>query len=215
MKIPKTLGLVLGTFVGLAAIAAPAHATDLIIVEQSMLRFVCMFDADCSSSVLPRDVGKLPTAQPGSDPRLQSFSFEAKSGTPADGTTVYVYRVDLPPTDSYGECLTGLVVNFGPPAQMPSAVANAPHMFVITSDGHGTVGVKSAEQEGDFIQFNFDGAVCPGQSTLFFGLPSKNPPVTSSAILFGYGRPPVTDATATAPKHERLAPPGNLRLDTL
>jgi hypothetical protein len=212
----KILNTAFGAAAALAAMVCPApiHATDLIIVDQSMLRFVCMFDADCSSSVTPRDIGALPSAQRGTDPRLQSFSFEAKLNTVAAGTTVYVYRLDLTQADPHSECLAGLVINFGPPAQMPSATANAAQVFVITTDGHGTVSVKSAEQDGDFIQFNFEGAVCPGQSSLFFGLASKSPPVSGSASLFGYGYPPITNATAQTPQHENFAP-RKLHLDVL
>jgi hypothetical protein len=93
------------------------------------------------------------------------------------------------------------VVNFGPPARMPSDIANVAHVFVITTGGLGTVGVKSAEQDGDVIEFNFDGPVCAGQSSLFFGLASKNPPVSSEAILFGYGAPPILQASARTPRH--------------
>jgi hypothetical protein len=217
----KILSQILNTSFGvvsaLAALACPApvHAIDLVVVDQSMLQFVCMFDGDCSMSVLPRDIGALPTAQRGSDPRLQSFAFAAKPSSPAAGTTVYVYRVDLTKTDSNTECLAGVTINFGPPAQMPFAVAHVAHVFVITSDGHGTVAVKSAEQDGDFIQFNFDGPLCAGKSSMFFGLPSRSPPASGNVILFGYGSPPITEATAQTPRHERLAPPGNVRLDTL
>jgi hypothetical protein len=186
--------------------SAPVRATELIVVEQSMLRFVCMFDGDCSSSTLPSNIGELPTARPGSDPRLQSFSFEAKAGSPADGTTVYVYRVDLAKAARYTECLAGLMLNFGPPAQMPSAIADVAHIFVIISEGQGTVPVKSAEQDGDFIQFNFKDPVYPGESSMFFGLPSKSPPETSIATLFGYGSPPIAEGTAQTPKHERFVP---------
>jgi hypothetical protein len=201
---------------GLAAAVwpAPANATELIVVDQSMLRFVCMFDADCNGRDTPSDIGALPTARPGSDPRLQSFSFEAKAGTPADGTTVYVYRVDLTKAEPFTECLAGLVLNFGPPAQMPLAIANTAHIFVITTGGNGAVPVKSAEQDGDFIQFNFKDPVCPGQSSMFFGLPSKSLPVSSTATLFGYGSPPISEGTAQTPQHERFAP-RNLSADTL
>jgi hypothetical protein len=49
---PKLLGFVLSAAFGLAATVWPAsaHAVDLIIVEQSILRFICMFDADCSNA---------------------------------------------------------------------------------------------------------------------------------------------------------------------
>jgi hypothetical protein len=199
---PKLWGFVLSTVFALAAVwPAPGHAVDLIIVEQTMLRFVCMFDADCSKSVTPAGISAMPTDQRGSDPRLVSFSFEAKAGSPAAGTTFYVYRVDLTRADSTGECLAGLVINFGPPAIMPFATAHAAHVFVVTAGGPGTVAIKSAEQDREFIQFNFDGPLCGGQSSLLFGLPSNNPPGSSNAMLFGYGTPPVTQALAHTPRY--------------
>jgi len=60
--------------------------------------------------------------------------------------------------------------------------------------------VKSAEQDGDSIQFNFAEPVCAGQSSLFFGLTSLAPAVTSNAMLFGYGTPPVVPVTARTPR---------------
>ena len=54
----------------------------------------------------------------------------------------------------------------------------------------------------------------PGQSSLFFGLPSKSPAVSGPAMLFGYGSPPITGATAQTPQHEKFAP-RNSRLDEL
>lgn len=211
MKIPpKLLGFVFSAG-GLAAAVwpMPAHTMDLAIVEQSMSRFICVFGAVCSNPTVPGDIDALPSLQRGSDPRLQSFSFEARAGTPAAGATVYVYRVDLGRADSFTECLAGLVMNFGPPAPMPFNTANAAQVFVITSGGLGSVAVKSADLDGDFIQFNFDDALCSGQSSLFFGLTSKNPPVSSIAMLFGYGSPPITEATAHTPRHERFVPPSS------
>ena len=204
MKIPPNfLRTAAGAVSGLAAILSqgPARATDLVVADQSMLRFVCMFDPECGSRVLPTDIGALLTAQRGSDPRLQSFSFEARPGTPAAGTTMYVYRVDLT-RQRGGECLAGMVIEFGPPAEVPRATADRAQVFVVTSEGNGTIPVKSAEQDGDFIQFNFDGPVCPRESSLYFGLASKNSPESGSAILFGYGSPPIRDAAAQAPKRD-------------
>lgn len=203
MKILNIFGAAFGAVVGLAAAAwlAPAHATDLIVVNQSMLRFVCLFVGDCSNSIAPSNVGALPPSQLSSDGRLESIVFEAKPDTPAVGTTAYVYRVDLSKVTAHGECLAGLVINFGPPARIPSDIGNAAHVFVITTEGHGTVAVKSAEQDGDFIQFNFNGAVCVGQSSMFFGLASEKPPVSSEATLFGYGSPPIIQTTAQTPRH--------------
>lgn len=199
----------IGCFVGLAPglAAAPAHATDLTVVHQSALEFVCMFDGDCRSRVVPAGMGPITPPEPSSDPRLIASNFPAKPGTPGDGTTVYLYRVDLTTADKASECLSGVVLNFGPLAQIPPVNGNAAHVFVITSgDGVGTVPVKSAEQDGDFIQFNFDGGLCPGASSLMFALPSKHPPGPSNATIFGYGNPPVVTARTTGPTHSLEAP---------
>jgi hypothetical protein len=146
MKIlPKILGTVISIVVGAVFGLATAHAADLIVADQSALKFVCTFDADCGNSITPSGVGALPASQTGSDPRLQWFNFAAKPGTPGAGNTAYVYRVDLTKADAFSECMAGLVVNFGPAAQLSFEIAKVAHVFVITTGGLGTVGIKSAE----------------------------------------------------------------------
>jgi hypothetical protein len=186
----KTLPVILGLAASALLAQTAAQATELIIADQSALKFVCILDADCSNSVVPSNMGALPSSRPGSDPRLRSLSFAAKAGTPGAGTNAYLYRPDLTQTASATECVAGLVVNFGEPARMSFDIANVAHVFVITTGGEGTIGVKSAEQDGDVIQ-----------SSLYFGLASKNPPVSSNATLLAYGTPPIIPATAQAPWH--------------
>lgn len=216
-SIATGVGCLVGLTFGLTV--APVSATDLTVVHQSALKFVCMFDGDCRSSITPAGVGAITPPEPSSDPRLFASSFPAKPGTPGDGTTVYLYRVDLTTADKASECLSGVVLNFGPLAEIPPVNGNTAHVFVITrgdgvtsGDGVGTVPVKSAEQDGDFIQFNFDGGLCPGASSLMFALPSKHPPGPSGATIFGYGSPPVTTAKTIAPMHSPEAP-RNLRVE--
>jgi len=95
-----------------------------------------------------------------------------------------------------------LVVNFGPP---PDAfdISNSPTIFVIAAEGHGTVAVKSAEQERDFIQFNFDGRCAPDKAACCSASPRRTA-VASEAILFGFGSPPVSQTTAQAPRADAL-----------
>jgi hypothetical protein len=210
-SIATGVGCLVGLAPGLAA--APVHATDLTVIHQSALEFICMFDGDCRSSVTPAGIGAITPPEPSSDPRLFASSFPAKAGTPGDGTTVYLYRVDLTGADKATECLSGVVLNFGPLAEIPPVNGNTAHVFVITSgDAAGTVPVKSAEQDGDFIQFNFKDGLCPGASSLMFALPSKHPPGPSGATIFGYGSPPVTTARTIAPKHS-LEPPSNVHVN--
>ncbi len=47
-------------------------------------------------------------------------------------------------------------------------------VFVVTSGGLGTVGLKSAVQAGVKIAFTFTAPVCPGATSYFFGLASKS-----------------------------------------
>ena len=163
-----------------------------------------MFAADCSSGAATGAVGITPPA-PTSDRRLFASSFGAKPGSPGDGTTVYLYRVDLTAdAEKYAECVSGIVLNFGPLAEI---IAHSAQVYVVTTgDSAGTVLVKSAEQDGDYIQLNFGGAVCPSKSSLMFVLPSKFQPAPSRGIIFGYGNPPVAPVSVIQPKHSTTTP---------
>jgi hypothetical protein len=55
-SIATGIGCLIGLAAGLAA--ASAHATDLTVVHQSALEFVCMFDGNCRSSIAPAGVAK-------------------------------------------------------------------------------------------------------------------------------------------------------------
>ena len=198
-------GCLIGLACGLAA--SPIHAADLAVIRQNAQEFICTFEGDCRSGTPPADVGAIIPPEPSSDPRLFASSFPAKAGTPGGGNTVYLYRVDVATTNKANECLSGVVINFGPLADMPPVNGNTAQVFVLTSgDSAGTIPVASAEQDGDFIQLNFEGGLCPGTSTLMFALPSKHPPGSGSATIFGYGYPPVTTAKVTAPKYSTAAP---------
>src|SRR4029077_4493313 len=107
---------------------------------------------------------------PSRRPPPVGFTVPRKAGLSADGTTVYLYRVDLTrDADKYGECVAGVTLNFGELAQIPPVVANKAHVYVITTgDSAGTVHIKSAEQDGDFLQLNFDADLCASKSSLMF-----------------------------------------------
>jgi hypothetical protein len=196
--------------IGLAAGLAPspAHALDLTVVHQTGQEFICMFAADCSTGTATGAIGFAPP-EPTSDHRLFASSFGAKPGSPGDGTTVYLYRVDLTAdAEKFAECVSGVVLNFGPLAQVAPVSANTAHVYIITTgDSAGSILVKSAEQDGDYIQLNFDGAVCPSKSSLMFVLPSKFAPAPSRGVIFGYGHPPVIPVTVIQPKHATTPSP--------
>jgi hypothetical protein len=191
-----------GVVIAAAAVLAlgDAQAATLKVVTVAAPAINCVFDASCKV-VVTDNVGNLTFTPLGAGARLQSRTFAAKAGTPGAGTTAYLYRVDLTQGAGFTECTVGLVVNFGPVTKLPY-VANTPaDVFVVTQGGLGTVGVKSAEQDGDVITFTFDKYLCAGQTSFFFGMAAAKAPMTNAATLYGFGNPPFVQATARAPTH--------------
>ena len=177
-----------------------ARSADLKIVKVNAPAVNCVFDASCTINVSD-SVGNLTYSPLGAGARLQSRTFAAKPGTPAAGKTGYLYRVDLSNGSAFSACTMGLVVNFGPAATLPYLPNNQAEVFVITTGGLGSVGLKSAEQAGDVITFTFEKYLCAGQTSFFFGLASAKGPIAASATLFNFGTPPVVQVDARVPQH--------------
>lgn len=177
-----------------------AQATTLKVVTVAAPAINCVFDASCKV-VVSDNVGNLTFTPLGDGARLQTRTFAAKAGTPGAGTTAYLYRVDLTKGAGFTECTVGLVVNFGPIAKLPYVANNPADVFVITQGGLGSVGVKSAEQNGDVITFTFDKYLCAGQTSFFFGMAAAKAPMANAATLYGLGSPPFVQATARVPTH--------------
>lgn len=74
-------------------------------------------------------------------------------------------------------------------------------MFVVTQGGLGSVGIQSAEQDGDVITFTFDKYLCPGQTSYFFGLAAQKTPVMSTATMFAIGPMAFIQTEARVPQH--------------
>lgn len=177
-----------------------AGAADLKVVTVNAPAINCVFNATCKVTVTD-SVGNLKYTPLGGGARLQSRTYVAKPGTPGAGKTAYLYRVDLTQGAGFTDCLAGMVIDFGPVAQLEYLPGNAAHVFVVTKGGIGSVGVKSAEQDGDVIQFNFSDYLCAGKSTFFFGLAAATAPKTTDATLFGLGSPPLIQTKARVPQH--------------
>jgi hypothetical protein len=178
--------------VSLAACAAP-----LTVVQVGAPDVNCVFNASCKLTVTDT-VDNLPPV-PGYTGKamLQSrTAVAAATGVPGAGTTVYIYRVDLTGATAATDqmCVSSVAVNFGPIAKLPYSGAGKPKadVFVVTSGGLGTVGLKSADQTGSTVTFQISTAsfpapgdpfppVCAGQTTFFFGLASTKAPVASKA----------------------------------
>ena len=198
------------------AIAVLAHALGASAVAAKPLKIVtvgapainCVFNPTCKLTVTDSS-GNLDMpflATPGTA-WLQSRTFTGEPGTPGAGMTGYEYRLSMTQAAGFSDCVLGLVLDFGPVKQLPYTTGTLSDVYVVTAGGVGTVGLKSADQEGNIITFEFDKPVCvpPGPSstatTYFFGLASPKPPKGISAGLFAVGKPPYYAVDARAPNH--------------
>lgn len=185
-----------------------AAAASLTIAEVSAPAVNCVFAADCILHVNDSTgaVAMPFLAQPGTV-WLQSRTFTGAAGTPGGGKTGYLYRLSMTQASGSGECLVGLVLNFGPVVKLPYKAGVMADVFVITGGGLGTVKLKSAEQDGDVITFQFEKPMCvppsPSDSatTFFFGMASTHTPTFVPASIYAYGDPPTYQVDARGPLH--------------
>lgn len=194
-----------GPAVGLAAAAvlctaAPAHSTHLTVVEVDAPAVDCVFDTSCKMGTNDSS-GAMRFTQFGEEAFLLSSTYSGQPGSAAAGLTAYLYRVDLTEATAHTECVGGLVLNFGPVTKLTYPQNQPGQVFVITKGGVGSVGIKSAEQDGDVITFTFKRYLCAGASTYFFGLAAPKGPQSATATLFEFGNPPFIQLTARTPAH--------------
>src|SRR5262249_58152970 len=106
------------------------------------------------------------------------------------GKAGYMYRISLTQAAGSADCLGGLMLDFGPALKLPYAPNKVADVFVITSGGLGSIGLKSAERFGEVIVFELakplclDGGPDPANTTLFFGLAAATPHHTTPAPAF-------------------------------
>ncbi|HEX5210490.1 MAG TPA: hypothetical protein VFW22_01990 [Pseudolabrys sp.] len=197
-----------------AALLAPAcaQAASLTVVNVAAPAVNCVFDSSCTV-VVNDSTGDLKYSPLGKDAFLQSRTYVGKAGTPAAGRTAYVYRVALDQGSKDSDCLVGMVLDFGPVVALTYPQNQLAHVYVVTQGGVGSVGIKSADHDGNSITFSFDKPLCAGDTTYFFGLAAAGAPQNSTATLFGYGAPPFVQTAARVPTHAAaLAPPQGLRV---
>ncbi len=157
-----------------------------------------MFNATCTITV---DDTTATMAQFGPSAFLQSRTYPGQPGTPGAGTTGYQYRLDLRQAIAFNECVAGLVINTGPVKKLTYPPNQLADIFVITQGGLGSVGIKSAAQDGSVITFWFSTYLCPGQTSFFFGFAATTTPQTGTATLFAPGRPGIVQTGARMPQH--------------
>lgn len=178
----------------------PAKSTNLTVVEVSAPADNCVFNSSCTV-VVDDSIGPLADSSLGSGGYLQSRTYPGMPGTPGAGTTAYLYRLDLTNANPFADCLAGVVINFGPVKKLTYPQAQPAHVFVTTKGGLGSVGIQSAEQDGDVITFTFSSYLCGGQTSYFFGLAAPTGPQTATATVFGIGSPPIIQVDARTPTH--------------
>src|SRR5260370_14477432 len=106
-------------------------------------------------------------------------------------------RISLTQAGGSADCLGGLVLNFGPALKLPYAPNKVADVFVITSGGLGSIGLKSAERFGEVIVFDLAKTLCLGggpnlaNPALLFGRAAHTPATATSAPIFSRGNPPL------------------------
>src|SRR5215472_15737509 len=203
----RTLRVVAGAAAALAVGVLAARAQPLTVVEVNAPAVNCVFHPACTITVSD-SVGFIPLpylAAPNTA-FLQSRTFSGAPGTAAAGKAGYMYRISLTQAAGSADCLGGLVLNFGPALKLPYA-PNKVAVFVITSGGLGSIGLKSAERFGEVIVFELakplclDGGPNLANTTFFFGLAADSPSRATSAQIFSSGNPPLYSVDARVPNH--------------
>ncbi|MEA2886761.1 MAG: hypothetical protein QOD11_1121 [Bradyrhizobium sp.] len=203
----------------IAALAFPgaAQAQLLKVVEVNAPNVNCVFQTDCNIPVTDTISSiNLPfLAAPGTA-WVQSRTFAGEAGAPGAGTTGYEYRISMTQASGAG-CILGFNLNFGPLKQLPYANNQLADVYVVTTGGVGTIGLKSAERNSDSIAFTLASPLCADgppdnkKTTFFFGLAATAAPMKVSANVYGTGDVGFLGIDARVPTHSvPQDPPGGL-----
>src|SRR5262245_2871480 len=204
----RILRVVAGAAAAVVLSVLAAQAQPLTVVEVNAPAVNCVFHPACTLTQsdrvrfipLPYLVGPYTAL-------LQSRTLSGAPGTPAVGKAGYMYRIRLTQAGGSADCLGGLVLNFGPALKLPYAPNKVADVFVITSGGLGSIGLKSAERFGEVIVFELakplclDGGPNLANTTFFFGLAADTPSMTTAAQIFSSGNPPLYSVDARVPNH--------------
>jgi len=194
----------------LALTTLAAQAQLLTVVEVGAPAVNCVFNPSCTITVSD-SVGHIPLPYlvAPNTAFLQSRTYTGVAGTPGVGKTGYEYRISLTEASGSAECLSGFVLNFGPVAKLPYKGGQQADVFVVTTGGLGTIGLKSAEKFGDVIVFELAQTLCLAggpnikNTTFFFGLASDKAPAPKviDAQITSVGTPPLYAVEARVPVH--------------
>ena len=192
----------------LALMTLTATAQPLTVVEVGAPAINCVFSPTCSI-VVNDSLGylALPYIATPKTAWLQSRTYTGAPGTPGAGKTGYEYRLSLTEASGSSDCLNGLTLNFGPVTKLPYKGGQQADIFVVTTGGLGTIGVKSAEKFGNVIVFDFAKRLCLAggpdvkNTTFFFGLAASTPPMAVAGQIFATGSTPFFAVAARVPTH--------------
>ncbi len=197
-----------GTTVACVMMATPLAAQPLTIVEVNAPAVNCVFQPSCTITVSDSTgVIGLPFIETPGTAWLQSRIYNSAAGTPAFPNTGYVYRISLTQAQGSADCITGMVLNFGPVVKLPYKNNQPADIFVITTGGLGTIGLKSAEKSGNVIEFTLSTPLCLSgppdikNTTFFFGLAANAPPQLVDANIIAIGSPSFYSVKARVPTH--------------
>ncbi|HEY0549269.1 MAG TPA: hypothetical protein VGF13_06670, partial [Verrucomicrobiae bacterium] len=120
-------------------------------------------------------------------------------------TNVYGCVTNTVPCPGVTPCIESFRIRFGPSLSLNANGSNGPstgQVFVVTAGGTGTVAVVSVNQTGSVVTIHFASPICPGSSSLYFGLVSSNAPHEVDAVLkLNSGASLEADARAPSLKH--------------
>jgi hypothetical protein len=208
---------VLSAAIAALAIPCAAEAQLLKVVEVNAPKVNCVFQTDCNLPVTDTssDINLPFLAAPGTA-WVQSRTFAGEAGAPGAGTTGYEYRLSMTQASGTG-CILGFNLNFGPHKQLPYANNELADVYIITTGGLGTIGLKSAERSGEMIAFTLASPLCADgppdvkKTTFFFGLAATAAPMHVNASVYGTGDLGFFGIDARVPTHSVAEdPPGGL-----
>ena len=193
-KVATKFAFAVAALAAVVAAAPAARAAPLSIVNVGAPAVNCVFNnagAPACTVIVNDSVGDFTPPGDNGNARLQSRTYPGTAPAPGAGLMAYVYRVDLTSVQGLlaANCVTRLTLNFGPVVPLPYTPKGKFQVFVVTSGGLGSVGVKSAIQTGSTIVFSFAAPVCPGATSYFFGLASKstNPVDAKATVSYSLG----------------------------
>lgn len=174
--------------VALFAALPAAQAEPLSVINVGASALSCIYDDACGFMVNDT-VATIPIAGLSGRAVVQTRTFTGGAGSPAAGKTGYQYRVNLSGAVG-GGCVRALTLPFGPIVKLPY-IPNGPYVdiYVVASGDLGTIGLAAADKSGNTITLTFSRPVCAGarpgkgESSLFFGLTSSEPPKPATALV--------------------------------